>query len=276
MLSSATPMTAWLHTAGAHAEAAATTIESAMAAYSTALSATIPHAVVVANRVREAVLESTNFLGINTPAIGEANAEYGEYWAQNAGAMMAYLGAATSLVGALSVPLPPLPDISNPAGAAAGLAGLAGQAVGVGVQALGAGASSGGQAVAAGGEVGAGVASGVATGVSAGTGSAVQPASAGTNSSGGQGTGTPTEVGSSIAAGVSASSSGTAQGTTSGPSGAKAACAPAGQDGQDLGQAGESLLGQLTQAPTQMLGSLSSPLESVTQLPRALAASSAA
>ncbi|MGH3971359.1 MAG: PPE family protein, partial [Mycobacterium sp.] len=162
MVAAASPMSAWLGTAGAHAGAAAATVQGAVAGYSSAVAATIPYPVVVENRLREAVLEATNLLGQNTPAIAETNAEYGEFWGQNAGAMMGYLASTTAAVQALSVPLPPLTEMSNPIGAAAGLAGLATEGISGGVQALGAGFSAGEQGVSS--AVGAGVGA-VASGV---------------------------------------------------------------------------------------------------------------
>ena len=220
MLSTATPMAAWLITAGGHAAAAAGTVEAGAAAYATASAATIPYSVVVANRIREAILESTNFLGINTPAIAEANAEYGEFWAQNASAMMGYLGAVTGLVGALSVPLVSLPDMTDPGAAAAGLAGIAGEAAPLGVQALGAGFQAGSSAGAI------GSAAGVAGIAGAGAASGVQALGAGVSTAGQAGS----SVGSSTGvtgSGVAAAASG-AQATSSGtPAGAKGSASTA-------------------------------------------------
>lgn len=265
MLDSATPMAAWQQTAGLHAETAAATIQTGLTAYSAAVSATIPHEVVVANRVREATLESTNLMGINTPAIAEANAEYGEYWSQNAGAMVGYLGAMAPVVSALTVPLPTLPDMSNPLGATAGLAGLVGDGVGAGVQALGSGISAGGGVVSAGSGISTGVATGISSGVFNGTGAGVQ--AAGSPTGGQTPAPQPATTGTTAGQGVPATT-GTGQGVTSNAPQGKAPPLQAGQGGQPpLEESGQSLLGQLTQAPTEMMSSLSSPLESLGQLP---------
>ncbi|MEE6140496.1 PPE family protein [Mycobacterium sp. 050128] len=270
MLDSATPMAAWQQTAGMHAESAAATIQTGLAAYAAAVSATIPHEVVVANRVREATLEATNFMGFNTPAIAEANAEYGEYWGQNAGAMVGYMGAMAPVVSALSVPLPTLPDMSNPAGPALGLTGLISDGVsagvGVGVQALSTGMSAGSGAVSA----GTGIATGVSSGVFNGTGAGVQAAGSSTGS-GQAPVSQPAPTGTTAGQGVPATT-GTTQGLTSNSPQAKPPLLQGGQSGQPPAeQPGQSLLSQLTQAPTEMMSSLSSPLESMGQLPQSAA-----
>ncbi|KEP38786.1 PPE domain-containing protein [Mycobacterium kansasii] len=270
MLATATPMAAWLQTAGAHAEAAAATIQTGVSAYAAAVSATIPHATVVANRVREAVLESTNFMGINSAAIAETNAEYGEYWAQNAATMMGYLAAMGPVVSALSTPLPPQPGLSNPAGAAAGLAGLATEGIAAGVQMLGAGASTGGEVVSAGSSIGAGIAEGVSSGVFGGAGSGVQAVGSGT-SSGGQAAAPGMGTSSSVATGFSSATAGSPQGATNTAPPAKVSPVQAGQGVEPVEQSGQSLLSQGAQAPMQMMSALESPLESLAQLPSSAA-----
>jgi PPE-repeat protein len=50
--------------------------------------------VIAANRALLAALVATNFLGVNTPAIAATEATYAEFWAQDAGAMYGYAGAA--------------------------------------------------------------------------------------------------------------------------------------------------------------------------------------
>ena len=51
---------------------------------------------IAANRALLAALVATNFLGQNTPAIAANEATYAEFWAQDAGAMYGYAGAATT------------------------------------------------------------------------------------------------------------------------------------------------------------------------------------
>jgi len=167
MLETAAPMAAHLEVVGAHAQVAAQTITAAGQAHSGALASSIPYPTVIANRVREAVLEATNFLGINTPAIAEANTEYGEYWAQNAAAMMGYLSAAVPLIQALSVPLAPSPLGADPAGMAAEVAGLASAGAEAGVQGMGSALQQAATAGSGAADAGAGVASGAASAVNA-------------------------------------------------------------------------------------------------------------
>lgn len=92
--SAAAPYTEWLSTTAAQAEQTAAQAQAAAAAYEAAFAASIPPPVVAANRALLAALVATNFLGINTPAIAATEAAYAEFWAQDAGAMYAYAGAA--------------------------------------------------------------------------------------------------------------------------------------------------------------------------------------
>src|ERR1700729_238326 len=94
--SAAAPYTEWLSNTAAQAEQTASQAQAAAAAYEAAFAASIPPPVIEANRALLAALVATNFLGINTPAIAATEATYGEFWAQDAGAMYAYAGAATT------------------------------------------------------------------------------------------------------------------------------------------------------------------------------------
>jgi PPE-repeat protein len=94
--SAAAPYTTWLSSTAAQAEQTAAQAQAAAAAYEAAFAASIPPPVIAANRALLAALVATNFLGINTPAIAATEAAYAEFWAQDAGAMYAYAGAATT------------------------------------------------------------------------------------------------------------------------------------------------------------------------------------
>jgi PPE-repeat protein len=94
--SAAEPYTAWLSSTAAQAEQTAAQAQAAAAAYEAAFAASIPPPVIAANRALLAALVASNFLGINTPAIAATEATYAEFWAQDAGAMYAYAGAATT------------------------------------------------------------------------------------------------------------------------------------------------------------------------------------
>nr|VTP02300.1 putative PPE family protein PPE36 [Mycobacterium riyadhense] len=258
MLASAMPFSAWLAAAGAHAANAAATIQAGVDAYAVAVAATIPHEVVVANRVREATLEATNILGQNTPAIAEANAEYAEFWGQNAGAMVGYLTVVTGLLGSLSVPLPPMPQASNPGGVLPALAGIGAQAVGLGAQAVSTGLSMGASA-----GVG-GIAAGIATPIALGTGIGLpaappppQPA--------------PGSSGPAPAPGVAPQPIAPPHPGTVGPPQPGAVGPPAPQSAQaDLMQAAQPMMGTLTSAPSMLSSAISSPLSQIQQIPSAL------
>jgi PPE-repeat protein len=94
--SSAAPYTEWLSDTAAQAQQTASQAQAAAAAYEAAFAASIPPPVIAANRALLAVLVATNFLGQNTPAIAANEATYAEFWAQDAGAMYGYAGAAAA------------------------------------------------------------------------------------------------------------------------------------------------------------------------------------
>ncbi|MGH3556036.1 MAG: PPE domain-containing protein [Mycobacterium sp.] len=234
MMAAALPSAAWISAAGAHAQAAAATIQAGVDGYCAAAAATVPYPVVVANRVRETTLEATNILGQNTPAIAEANAEYAEFWGQNAGAMMGYLATVTGLLGPLSVPLAPVPMGANPAGMAAGVAAVAAQGAALGAQALSAGFSQGTSALSGAGSAGVGVAAGAA----AGAGSAAQAAA--------QAGGAEPQA---EAPGV--------------PPGGKA-------ESGELLQSAQAMMGPAMSAPSTLSSAVSEPLSQAGQLPSML------
>ena len=64
---------------------------------------------------------ATNFLGINTPAIMATEAEYAEFWVQDAITMYVYQAASTAA--AVLQPIAPASPAANPA--AAGIQGAA-------------------------------------------------------------------------------------------------------------------------------------------------------
>ncbi|MCA2322556.1 PPE family protein [Mycobacterium intracellulare] len=116
MAAAAAPYVWWLTTTAGLCEQAATGARAAAAAYEAAFAMTVPPPVVAANRAQLMLLIATNILGQNTAAIAATEAEYGEMWAQDAGAMFAYAGlsAAASALPPFTSPAP----TSNPAGTA--------------------------------------------------------------------------------------------------------------------------------------------------------------
>lgn len=90
MTASALAYAAWLTTTAAQAEHTANAARAAAAAYESARAATVPPALVAANRAQLRVLVATNLLGQNTAAIMALEAAYAEMWAQDIAAMAEY------------------------------------------------------------------------------------------------------------------------------------------------------------------------------------------
>ncbi|CAJ1507556.1 PPE family protein [[Mycobacterium] holstebronense] len=117
------PHLEWLSRAAAQAEHVAAQAGTAAAAHDAAFAATVPPAVVEANRQTLMSLMATNVLGQNTPAIAATEAAYGEMWVQDATTMYGYAGqsAAASQLTPFTAPAPTV----NPAGVAAQEAAVA-------------------------------------------------------------------------------------------------------------------------------------------------------
>src|ERR1700731_1141506 len=114
MAAAAQPYITWLTTTSGQLQEAATKAMSSAAAYQTAYSSSIPPAVILANRPQLAQLVAKNPLGQYTGAIAANEAQYGEFWAQDAAAMYGY-ASASSAAATLS-PLNPPEQNTNPAG----------------------------------------------------------------------------------------------------------------------------------------------------------------
>ncbi|MEE6136557.1 PPE family protein [Mycobacterium sp. 050128] len=93
MAAAVQPYIEWLETAAVAAERAGAQANAAAAAYETAFAATVPPAVVAANRTLQANLVASNIFGQNTGVIAATEAQYGEMWAQDAAAMSSYTSA---------------------------------------------------------------------------------------------------------------------------------------------------------------------------------------
>jgi PPE-repeat protein len=137
MAASAARYVAWMSTTAAQAEQTAAQAKAAAAAYETAFAATVPPAVIAANRSLLMALIATNVLGQNTPAIAATETQYAEMWAQDAGAMYGYAGSSASAT--TLAPFTPPARTTNPGG-------LAGQAAAV-AQATGSSAATNTQTV---------------------------------------------------------------------------------------------------------------------------------
>lgn len=96
MATAAAPYVQWLTGTSAKAELVATHARLSAGAFETAFAATVPPAVVAANRALLMTLVATNILGQNTAAIAATEAEYAEMWAQDVAAMTGYDAATTA------------------------------------------------------------------------------------------------------------------------------------------------------------------------------------
>ena len=126
------PYIAWMTTTAAQCEQRAMSATAAAGAFETAFAGVIPPEMIAENRIRLATLIATNFMGINSAAIAEAEAEYSEYWAQDASTLYGFAGEAAAITNAMLPALPAVPD-ANPAGIAAQAAAVgesAGQSAG--------------------------------------------------------------------------------------------------------------------------------------------------
>jgi PPE-repeat protein len=114
MAATAAPYIGWLQITADQSRETAIQARAAAAAYELAFAMTVPPAAVAANRIQLATLVATNFFGQNTPAIAATEAQYAEYWAQDAAAMYGYSNssAAAAQLTAFSSPH----QTTNPAG----------------------------------------------------------------------------------------------------------------------------------------------------------------
>jgi PPE-repeat protein len=109
MASAAEPYIAWLETTAAEAAQTGAQAKAAAAAYGTAYASMVPPPVITANRTALTTLVSNNFLGQNTGAIAQNEAEYLDMWIQDALGMDTYnlnsTGASSALPAQTAAPL---------------------------------------------------------------------------------------------------------------------------------------------------------------------------
>src|SRR6478672_3049717 len=112
-VSATMPMVVWLRTTALQAQKRALQATSQASSYAMAMATTPPIPEIEANHVTHAVLESTNFLGVNTVPIGVNEADYFiRMWNQAAFAMDAY--QAETVANTLFEPIPPMTPIVIP------------------------------------------------------------------------------------------------------------------------------------------------------------------
>ncbi|ASW91605.1 PPE family protein [Mycobacterium marseillense] len=90
MALSAARYVAWLQATAEQTAQTAMQARTAAAAYEQAYAMTVPPPVITANRALLASLVATNIVGQNTAAIADTEAQYANYWAQDAAAMSGY------------------------------------------------------------------------------------------------------------------------------------------------------------------------------------------
>ncbi|MFV8319264.1 PPE family protein [Mycobacterium sp. 23] len=96
LVSSVSPFITWLSNSSEQAAETATQAAAAAAAYERAFAGSVPPPLITANRAMLQQLIATNLLGQNSSAISMLEAQYGEFWAQDAGAMYNYAGSAAA------------------------------------------------------------------------------------------------------------------------------------------------------------------------------------
>jgi PPE-repeat protein len=116
MAAAVQPYVAWLTTTAGQAEQAAMQAQSAVAAFETAFASVVPPPLIALNRAELAQAVQTNILGINSGIIAQLQAQYAEFWAQNAGTMFRYAGS--SAAATKVTPFTNAPQVANPAAAA--------------------------------------------------------------------------------------------------------------------------------------------------------------
>jgi PPE-repeat protein len=114
MASAAAPYVAWMQQTAAQAAQSATQAAEAATAYETAFAAHVPPAMVAENRALLAQLVATNIFGQNTSAIAANEAQYGEFWAQDANAMDTYFASSATAANQLAE-FSPAPKTTNEA-----------------------------------------------------------------------------------------------------------------------------------------------------------------
>jgi PPE-repeat protein len=113
MAAAVQPYVDWMSATAAQAEQAATKASAAAAAYEAAFAAIVPPPLIAANRAEWAQAVSTNVLGQNTGIIAQLEAQYAEFWAQDAATMYGYAG--NSATASNVTPFTSAPAIANPA-----------------------------------------------------------------------------------------------------------------------------------------------------------------
>ncbi|OBK32127.1 hypothetical protein A5658_16955 [Mycobacterium sp. 1245111.1] len=123
MASAAEPYIAWLQATATEAAQTGAQAKAAAAAYQTAYASMVPPPLIAANRAELATLVANNFLGQNTGAIAQNEAEYLDMWIQDALGMDTYqvnsTGASAALPAQTAAPMVTSGSQAAPAAATA-------------------------------------------------------------------------------------------------------------------------------------------------------------
>jgi PPE-repeat protein len=132
MAAAAAPYVVWLMACAAQCQQAGVAATANALAYETARIGHAHPSIIAANRSELVALIATNFLGVNSAAIAENEAEYQTFWSADAAAMYGYAATAAGNLAAMipSVPAGPTADPAGVAAQAAAGAGDAGQSAG--------------------------------------------------------------------------------------------------------------------------------------------------
>jgi PPE-repeat protein len=132
MASAAAPYIAWMQSTAAEAAQTGVQAKAAAAAYQTAYASMVPPPLITANRAELTTLVSNNFLGQNTGAIAQNEAEYLDMWIQDALGMDTYQLNSSSASGALPAQsaAPMVASGADPTAAAAATASAPAEDVG--------------------------------------------------------------------------------------------------------------------------------------------------
>ncbi|MCV7165755.1 PPE family protein [Mycobacterium stomatepiae] len=91
-----TPYVAWMKTTATQAEEAAQQLDSASAAFETAFASVVPPPLIAQNRALLTQAMQSNVLGQNTGVIAQLEAQYSQFWAQDATTMYSYAAQSSS------------------------------------------------------------------------------------------------------------------------------------------------------------------------------------
>ena len=115
MVAAVEPYVSWVSTTAGQAEHAATQASSAAAAFETVFASVVPPPLIAANRAELAQAVSANLLGQYNNLISQLEAQYAEFWSQNATALYGY--ASSSAAATKISSFTEAPAIANPAAA---------------------------------------------------------------------------------------------------------------------------------------------------------------